>query len=163
MFKDLNTETQKYSYCLAVQMAAQIKNLDIELDKKVILNTLEELLVKNANPDISQQEFSKWMGIMSEKIEKAQDVKENQDSIEKQTGDAFRADNAKRPGVQTLQSGLQIEVLREGTGRCPKATETVKVHYEGTLDMPRQSGHLWLDGRPHAHEARQQGETRHPA
>ena len=133
MFKDLNTETQKYSYCLAIQLAAQIRNLDIDLDKKVIVETMEELLVKGQSPDISQQEFGKWMGVMSEMIEKARDMKENNETIEKQTGDAFRAENAKRPGVQTLQSGLQKEVLREGTGRCPKATETVKVHYEGTL------------------------------
>jgi len=133
MFKDQQTECQKYSYCLAVQLAGQINHLGIELDRKVIIDTLNELLVKGGNPDISQQEFSKWMGVMSEKIEKAQDIKENNESLEKQAGDAFRAENAKRPGVQTLQSGLQIEVLREGTGRCPKATETVKVHYEGTL------------------------------
>ena len=133
MFKDLNTDCEKYSYCLAIQMASQLNGLGIEIDKKVILDTLNDLFIKNVTPDLSQEEFGKWMGVMHERIEKAQDMKENEESIEKQNGDAFRAENAKRPGVQTLQSGLQIEVLREGTGRCPKATETVKVHYEGSL------------------------------
>ncbi|MBQ7652493.1 MAG: hypothetical protein IJS15_16155, partial [Victivallales bacterium] len=76
MFKDQQTECQKYSYCLAIQMAAQIRHLGIELDRKVIMDTLNELLVKDVAPDISQQEFGKWMGVMTEKIEKAQDVKE---------------------------------------------------------------------------------------
>ena len=129
MFKDLKTECEKYSYCLA----GQLKNLEIEFDPKVIVNTMDELLVKGLNPDISRQDFSKWLGMAQEKIEKAQDLKENNESAEKQAGDQFRAENGKREGVTTLQSGLQIEVLREGTGRCPKATETVKVHYEGTL------------------------------
>ena len=133
MFKDLKTDCEKYSYCLALQMVSQLNGLGIEIDKKVILDTLNDLLIKDATPDISREEFSKWMDVMHERLEKAQDMKENDESLEKQAGDAFRAENAKRPGVQTLQSGLQIEVLSEGTGRCPKATETVKVHYEGSL------------------------------
>ena len=133
MFKDLKTDCEKYSYCLAIQVASQLNGLGIELDRKVILDTLNDLMIKNVEPDLSKDEFQKWMGVMHERLEKAQDMKENDESIEKQNGDAYRAENAKRPGVQTLQSGLQIEVLQEGTGRCPKATETVKVHYEGSL------------------------------
>jgi FKBP-type peptidyl-prolyl cis-trans isomerase FkpA len=48
-------------------------------------------------------------------------------------GDAYRAANAKKPGVTTTASGLQIETLVAGTGDTPKATDKVKVHYTGTL------------------------------
>ena len=48
-------------------------------------------------------------------------------------GAAFLENNGKRPGVQTTRSGLQYEVLQEGTGRSPKATDTVRCHYEGRL------------------------------
>ncbi len=48
-------------------------------------------------------------------------------------GKAFLLENSKRNGVNTTASGLQYEVLREGNGSCPKATDTVQVHYEGTL------------------------------
>ncbi len=54
-----------------------------------------------------------------------------------QKGQLFLQENATKPGVQTTPSGLQYEVLTEGTGRSPKATDTVLVHYRGTL----------LDGR----------------
>ncbi|QWF72444.1 FKBP-type peptidyl-prolyl cis-trans isomerase [Methylomonas paludis] len=47
-------------------------------------------------------------------------------------GTAFLAENAKKPGVITTASGLQYQVLTEGTGATPKATDTVTVHYEGT-------------------------------
>jgi FKBP-type peptidyl-prolyl cis-trans isomerase FklB len=48
-------------------------------------------------------------------------------------GAAFLENNGKRQGVVTTKSGLQYEVLQEGTGRSPKATDKVRCHYEGTL------------------------------
>ena len=48
-------------------------------------------------------------------------------------GEKFLAENGKKEGVVTLKSGLQYEVLREGNGKKPKATDQVKCHYEGTL------------------------------
>lgn len=51
----------------------------------------------------------------------------------KEAGEKFLAENAKKAGVITTASGLQYEVLTEGTGRSPKATDTVRCHYHGTL------------------------------
>ncbi|MDO4715798.1 MAG: FKBP-type peptidyl-prolyl cis-trans isomerase [Bacteroidales bacterium] len=48
-------------------------------------------------------------------------------------GEAFLAENAQKPGIVTTASGLQYEVISEGTGRKPKATDSVECHYEGTL------------------------------
>ncbi len=48
-------------------------------------------------------------------------------------GEKYLAENAKKEGVVTLPSGLQYQVLREGNGRKPKATDSVKCHYEGFL------------------------------
>ena len=48
-------------------------------------------------------------------------------------GEAFLAENKKRAGIVTTASGLQYEVVKEGTGRQPKASDTVSCHYEGTL------------------------------
>jgi FKBP-type peptidyl-prolyl cis-trans isomerase len=52
-------------------------------------------------------------------------------------GAAFLAKNAGQPGVITTASGLQYTIDREGSGKSPRATDTVEVHYRGTL----------LDGR----------------
>ena len=54
-----------------------------------------------------------------------------QSAIEK--GQTYLADNAKKDGVKTTASGLQYKVLQEGAGKSPKATDTVLVHYRGTL------------------------------
>ena len=48
-------------------------------------------------------------------------------------GKAFLEENKKRAGVVTLPSGLQYEIINEGTGKMAKATDQVKCHYEGTL------------------------------
>ena len=53
--------------------------------------------------------------------------------VHKEAGEKFLAENAKKAGIVTLPSGLQYEVLNEGTGRKPKATDQVRCHYEGTL------------------------------
>lgn len=48
-------------------------------------------------------------------------------------GKAFLAENAKKPGVQQTASGLQYIIEKEGAGKAPKATDSVLVHYRGTL------------------------------
>ncbi len=61
----------------------------------------------------------------------AQGKKEAQENLEK--GNSFLEENAKRPGITTTESGLQYEVLTEGTGPKPTAEDRVRVHYHGTL------------------------------
>ena len=53
--------------------------------------------------------------------------------IAKEAGEKYLQENAKNEGVVTLPSGLQYQVIKEGNGRKPKATDTVKCHYEGFL------------------------------
>lgn len=59
------------------------------------------------------------------------EAKLNAENMEK--GKSFLEENAKRPGVVTLPSGLQYEIVKEGNGKKPSATDRVKCHYEGTL------------------------------
>jgi FKBP-type peptidyl-prolyl cis-trans isomerase len=51
----------------------------------------------------------------------------------KKEGEAFLTENKKKEGVKTLASGLQYKVLKEGSGKMPKATDKVTTHYQGTL------------------------------
>ncbi|MCR5151918.1 MAG: FKBP-type peptidyl-prolyl cis-trans isomerase [Prevotella sp.] len=52
---------------------------------------------------------------------------------QREAGEKYLSENAKKEGVMTTPSGLQYKVLKEGTGKKPKATDSVKCHYEGML------------------------------
>ncbi|MFM2145922.1 MAG: hypothetical protein RL732_758 [Bacteroidota bacterium] len=62
-----------------------------------------------------------------------QAIKSEKASVTRKAGEAFLAENKKKPGVITTASGLQYSILKEGTGAKPSATDKVKVHYHGTL------------------------------
>jgi FKBP-type peptidyl-prolyl cis-trans isomerase FklB len=66
-------------------------------------------------------------------FDKLNKAKEEKSESNLKAGEDFLAENAKRPEVTTTASGLQYEVLNEGTGPKPKATSTVTCHYHGTL------------------------------
>ncbi|MBR5323946.1 MAG: FKBP-type peptidyl-prolyl cis-trans isomerase [Muribaculaceae bacterium] len=68
--------------------------------------------------------------VIQEYFEKAEKEKLTKNLEE---GKKFLAENGKREGVVTLPSGLQYEVITEGTGKKPSATDTVSCHYHGTL------------------------------
>ena len=63
-------------------------------------------------------------------------------------GEVFLKQNAKREGVKTLPSGLQIKVLAEGQGRHPKGTDTVVVHYRGKLMSGTEFDSSFRRGEP---------------
>ena len=84
-----------------------------------VLNRKETAISHNEARDIVNQYFAEL------------EAKMNAEYIEK--GKAILAENAKREGVVTLPSGLQYEVITEGTGIKPSANDQVKCHYEGTL------------------------------
>ena len=67
-----------------------------------------------------------------------QEAKQNAEAealgkVAKDEGENFLAENGKKEGVITTASGLQYQILREGNGKAPKATDQVECHYEGTL------------------------------
>ena len=84
-----------------------------------VLNRKETAISHNEAREIVNKYFTE----LEEKM--------NAENIEK--GKAFLAENAKKEGIVTLPSGLQYEVITEGNGKKPSATDRVKCHYEGTL------------------------------
>lgn len=125
----------KLSYALGLGIGQQLKQMGLKDRLAVgdfaqsIADVLQgnELKVKNSEAQqIVNQFFEQEQARQS--AEKAAAGKQ---ALEE--GRAFLANNASRPGVQTTASGLQYEVLHEGTGKRPKATDQVRCHYEGTL------------------------------
>ena len=84
-------------------------------------------VLTGAEPAISHTEARQIVNEYFEKLEERM----NAENIEK--GKAFLEANKNNPNVKVLPSGLQYEVIREGNGKRPKATDQVRCHYEGTL------------------------------
>jgi FKBP-type peptidyl-prolyl cis-trans isomerase len=78
----------------------------------------------------------------------AQEAQEPVPTDAKSRGEQFLAKNAQEPGVVTLPSGLQYQVLREGSGKSPGPTDTVTVHYRGTLIDGKEFDSSYSRGEP---------------
>ena len=87
---------------------------------------IEDVLT-HQQPKISYQEAQQVLGQFFQELEA------KVAGAAKADGEKFLAENAKREGVKVTASGLQYEVLEPSLGQKPKATDTVRVHYEGTL------------------------------
>ena len=123
----------KVSYALGIGIGRQLSQMgaaDLNIDdfaqaiKDVIAGDLK--LGDAEAQQIVQEFFAK-----QEEKQKAEAAEKGKAA--KQDGEKFLAENGKKEGVITTASGLQYQVLREGNGQRPKATDTVECHYEGTL------------------------------
>ena len=84
--------------------------------------SVAQYLMQYGEKELNYEEFKAGVDLVLKASQKA-----------KAEGEKFLAENAKREGVKTTASGLQYEVLEATIGQKPKATDTVRVHYEGTL------------------------------
>lgn len=118
----------KLSYALGLNIGHQLKEMGLSDQLKVddYASAITDVLNGNT-PQIGMEEASKLLNDFFTELE------EKQRTAAKNEGERFLAENAKRPEVTVTPSGLQYEVLNEGTGRSPKATDTVRCHYHGTL------------------------------
>jgi FKBP-type peptidyl-prolyl cis-trans isomerase FkpA len=135
-----STVEQKHSYALGASMGLFAKNrldqqkeLEIEYDEAALKAGFEDGLVDKTEYTLPElQEFTRAADMM---LQEKQSEKANASSATNVTaGLAYLAENAKKEGVVTTESGLQYEILTEGQGVSPSSeTATVKVHYKGTL------------------------------
>ena len=125
--QNFNTEMEKVSYSLGVNVAKSVKNQGLtSIDSEAIAQAFTDVFEGN-ELKISEQESNLVLQDYFGKL-----AKEAQ-SANVEAGQKFLAENAKRNGVTTTATGLQYEVLTEGSGDSPKETDQVTVHYHGTL------------------------------
>lgn len=117
----------KVSYALGLSMGQNLMGSGVEtLNYQDLAKGIEDVLT-HQQPQISYQEAQQVLGKYFEELEA------KVAGQAKAAGEKFLQENAKREGVKTTASGLQYEVLEPSLGQKPKATDTVRVHYEGTL------------------------------
>ena len=117
----------KISYALGLGIGHQLKNMGIEnFSVEDFAQSIKDVMEDKATA-MTSQEAQALLNTYFQEKQKA----ESQKAISE--GKAFLEENGKKEGVVTTKSGLQYEVLTEGTGKQPKATDTVRCHYEGSL------------------------------
>lgn len=117
----------KISYALGLGIGQQLKSMNIEdFNIEDFTKSISDVM-SGAETAMSSREAQVMLNEYFQKKEKEQ----AQTAIAE--GKVYLEQNAKRDGVTQTKSGLQYEVLTEGTGKSPKATDTVRCHYEGRL------------------------------
>lgn len=116
----------KVSYALGMSIGHQLQQMnatDLNIDD--FAQAIKDVFAGNAHLTDSEAQIAVQTFFQQKAEEEAKAAKAE--------GENFLAENAKKPGVKTLPSGLQYQVLREGNGKKPTATDQVECHYEGTL------------------------------
>lgn len=125
----LETEKEKVSYIMGFQVGGQLKQQGFDLDMNVMAQAIQEGL-SGAEPRLSGEQAAAVM----KKFQSEQAAVKQQAGVKNaEAGQAFLAENKSRSGVIELENGLQYKVITAGTGKSPKETDTVSVHYRGTL------------------------------
>jgi FKBP-type peptidyl-prolyl cis-trans isomerase FklB len=129
-----DTETKKLSYSVGVNVASGIKAQGVEaIDTKAISKSFNDVFQGN-DLEISEQESLQFIQTYFRDLQlKKQSQAAEKSKLLEQEGIAYLAENAKKEGVVTTESGLQYEVLTKGSGASPTADDSVTVHYTGTL------------------------------
>jgi FKBP-type peptidyl-prolyl cis-trans isomerase len=144
----LITLADKVSYCIGYNIGASLRRDKVDVNPDVLLKGLTTA-VANQAPVLTPQEMQAVMQEFGEQhaARRSADLaKQGVDNLKAST-DFLEANKAK-PGVVTLPSGLQYEIVAEGTGVTPKATDTVVVDYKGTLVNGEQFDSSYDRGEP---------------
>lgn len=125
----LKNMIDSFSYAAGMNIAANMKEQGItEINASLMARAMEDA-IKNRPTLFTQEQANMTLQ------EKLQEFTKKKSGAEKAKGEAFLNENKKRSGVISLPSGLQYEILQSGeaNGMKPSASDTVVVHYAGTL------------------------------
>lgn len=129
----LDTLTQRLSYIVGENMAHQLKNDGLTLDTDAIALAINDVMAGKPSRMTDAEKRSTVEQVQKESQEKQIAVHAEQSEKNKAEGAAYLAENSKKQGVVTTDSGLQYKQLLAGDGAKPSKSDRVKVHYRGTL------------------------------
>ena len=126
-YKKPETEMEKVSYSLGVNMASTVKAQGLDsIDANSVAKAFTDVFEGN-DLDISEEESMKILQDFFGKKQAEKSAKANE------AGKAYLAENGAKEGVTTTESGLQYEILSSGDGAKPTTNDQVTVHYHGML------------------------------
>jgi len=131
--EELKTPQAKLGYSFGVEIGTSLKEIQAEIEIDAFLKGIKDSVEgKDLLLTAEQMEEVKKEFVTKKQGEREKEMKELGDKNKKEE-ETFFAENKKKEGVKTTESGLQYIVVKEGDGAKPKETDTVKVNYKGTL------------------------------
>ncbi len=129
----LENDNAKINYSVGYQIGGDFKHQNVEMNAQALVKGIEDALNKTT-PLLSKPQMRTTLVDLKKKIIALQKVqKEKQQKLFLDEGIKFLKENGQKRDVTTLASGLQYKVLKSGNGKKPKPSDTVSVHYRGTL------------------------------
>ncbi len=129
----LTSQKDSISYSIGMDIGKNLKNQSIAVEPFVLARGIKDILDSNQTLLTEEETQLVMMELQKQLMAKHEEKKSVEKEKNKIEGEAFLAENKKDKDVITLPSGLQYKVITVGTGPKPKSTETVSVHYSGTL------------------------------
>jgi len=123
------TQEEKKSYALGIVIGASYQKMGITLNDEAFAKGFSAA-INGRMPELSQEEVQQSLDDLQSDMERAG---RSQIEAEKEAGRLFLEANKQKAGVKETSSGLQYKVITESIGKKPTATDTVEVHYHGTL------------------------------
>jgi len=144
----LDTEDQKASYGIGLQMGGQLAPAESHIDMDAFLAGIRDGMAGN-EPAVPQAELQTALQSLSQRVnEEEMDRRATEGEANAAEGEAFLAENAQKEGVKVTDSGLQYEVLEEGDGPKPGPEDDVTIQYKGTLIDGTQFDSSYDRGEP---------------
>ena len=146
--KAFQTPKEKQSYSIGADIGNKLKSQSIDVDPDALAQGLKDAISGNKLLMTEQEIKESLSSLQKEMMEKQAERTKQLSEKNKKEGDAFLAENKKKEGVKTLPSGLQYKVITEGTGKTPKAEDTVITNYRGTLIDGTEFDSSYKRGQP---------------
>lgn len=129
----LDSEEKRVSYGMGIGLGQRIKQESFSIDADAFSQGVKDA-IEGAEQLMTQEEIMQEMqAFQQQQMAKQQEEAGKIAGENMVEGEAFLAENGTKEGVVTTESGLQYKIITEGTGAKPAATDTVEVHYAGTL------------------------------
>lgn len=147
---ELETQEQKLAYIIGMDIGNSLKQQGTDIDLQALFDAIEAIY-NGEEPAMTAEEAAAvreaYIAEMRSEVEAQQAELAIKNAAE---GDAFLAENRNKEGVMVTESGLQYEVITEGDGPTPMATDRVRVHYRGTLLSGDEFDSSYSRGEPAA-------------
>ncbi len=144
----LKNQKDKVSYIIGTEIGKNFKKQSVDIDPDILTRGIKDA-ISGGKSLLTEQEIQETMATFQrEMMAKQEELTKKLGEKNKKEGEGFLAENKKKEGVKTLPSGLQYKVIKAGTGKKPKSTDTVTTHYRGTLVDGTEFDSSYKRGQP---------------